>query len=147
MKAISRQSDCDNPTIWPNVQRTATSISVQNPHHQHQTNISKDIQQISYSKIQLVNWKKNSAHSFSHRLLIPISCKIYRKEQLQKVLTIVADLFWLNFRRVVTQWYRPTHSHYMHYKGSPLLLAHQQSLGKLLITARHRQDTVEHVLH
>ena len=58
MKAISQQSDCDNPTIWPNVQRTATSISVQNPHHQHQININKDIQQISYSKIQLVNWKK-----------------------------------------------------------------------------------------
>ena len=35
----------------------------------------------------------------------------------------------------------------MDYKGSPLLLAHQQSLGKLRMRARHRQDTDEHVLH
>ena len=59
MVAISRQSDCANPTIWPNVQRTHTSISVQ-PTHQNSTDTytKAKIQEIKFTTEQFLRLTK-----------------------------------------------------------------------------------------
>ena len=127
MTVISRQSDCDNPAIWPNVQRTHTSISVQISQHKYKDTTNHTYKHAiivmdrlllrCFSKLSLhfctpdlsaslkVNMQQtqylNILDSFHILYEFPIPCQIYKKEQLHK--TVVLKSVDACNRKLVTQ--------------------------------------------
>ena len=153
MAAISRQSDCDNPTIWPNVQRTHTSISVQISQHKYKDTTNHTYKHAiivmdrlllrCFSKLSLhfctpdlsaslkVNMQQtqylNILDSFHILYEFPIPCQIYKKEQLHK--TVVLKSVDACNRKLVTQGERNTVSPmpiiwWVTKVQTPLLLGH-----------------------